>query len=80
MAPQRDCMNCRNQANLMVKWSAELTVDDHTSVATADFEDFDVFKLLLDRQYSGIDMQGYVEYIEHCVRTNGEFGRMQGDG
>ena len=74
MAPQRDCMNCRNQANLMVKWSAESTVDDHTSVATADFEDFDVFKLLLDRQYSGIDMQGYVEYIEHCVRTNGEFG------
>ena len=53
--------------NPVIKWAAELTVDDHTSVATADFEDFDVFKLLTTKVSSGIDKQKYVNFIEKFV-------------
>ena len=73
-APHRECIYCRSMTNPVIKWAAELTVDDHTSVATADFEDFDVFKLLTTKVSSGIDKQKYVNFIEKCVQINGEFG------
>ena len=74
LPPHIKCINCKNFHNPTVRWGAEMTVDDHTSMATADFEGFDVFKLLTTKTSSGINMQKYVNFIDECARSNGEFG------